>query len=124
RGYAFQEAGPIDRETGNPTGGASVAEINLETRYRIREKIQIALFADGGTVFESETPDFSGDFLVGAGVGFRYLTPVGPLRLDIATPLNSREIIGQRENEDGVLVDQTIFEDDPVQVYIALGQPF
>ncbi|RFB03882.1 autotransporter assembly complex protein TamA [Parvularcula marina] len=124
RGYAFQEAGPIDSETGNPTGGASVAEVNLETRFRVQEKIQIALFADGGSVFESETPDFSGDFLVGAGVGVRYLTPIGPIRLDVATPLDKREIRGLRENEDGMLEEQTIFQDDPIQVYIALGQPF
>lgn len=124
RGYAYQEAGPIDRETGNPTGGASVAEVNLEARYRFRENMQLAVFTDGGTVFESETPDFSGEFLVGAGIGFRYLTPIGPVRLDIATPLDKREIRGLRENDDGVLEEQTIFKDDPIQVYIALGQPF
>ena len=124
RGYAFQEAGPIDEQTGNPTGGASVAEVNLETRYKVREKIQIALFADAGSVFESETPDFSGDLLVGAGLGVRYLTPIGPVRIDIATPLNKREIMAEVENDMGVLEEQTVFRDDPIQVYIALGQPF
>lgn len=124
RGYAYQEAGPIDTETGNATGGASVSELNLEARYHVTEKIQIALFADGGSVYESETPDFRGDFLVGAGIGVRYLTPVGPIRLDVATPLDRREISALRPNENGDLELQTVFEDDPVHIYIALGQPF
>ncbi|ADM10651.1 hypothetical protein PB2503_13069 [Parvularcula bermudensis HTCC2503] len=124
RGYAYQEAGPINIETGNPTGGASITELNLEGRVMVRENIQLAVFADAGTVFESETPDFSGDTLVGAGIGVRYMSPIGPVRLDVATPLDRRRLTGLRPNDEGDLVEQTVFQDDVIQVYIALGQPF
>ena len=72
----------------------------------MREKIQIAAFIDGGTVFDSEVPDFSEELLWGAGVGGRYLTPIGPIRVDVATPINPRE------------------SDDRFFLYIALGQAF
>ena len=62
-------------------------------------------FVDGGSVSRTEVPNFS-ELRFGAGVGVRYLTPAGPLRIDIATPLDRSEF------------------DDPVQVYIALGQAF
>lgn len=105
RGFAFQEAGPLDAEL-DPIGGASLVEANIEGRVRVREKVQLAAFVDAGTVSESDFPDFSEEVLVGAGLGARYLTPIGPLRIDVATPVNGRET------------------DDPVQFYIALGQPF
>jgi len=105
RGFAYQEAGPLDAEN-NPIGGASIIEVNTEARYNLREKIQLAVFLDGGTVSDSEVPDFSEEVLWGAGIGARYLTPIGPLRVDLATPLNPRD------------------SDDEVQFYIALGQPF
>jgi len=44
-------------------------------------------FVDAGTVSTDRMPDFS-DMKVGAGVGLRYLTPFGPLRVDAAVPLN------------------------------------
>ncbi|MCI5048315.1 MAG: autotransporter assembly complex protein TamA [Aquisalinus sp.] len=105
RGFAFQEAGPLDAVL-DPIGGASLVEANIEGRVRVREKVQVAAFVDAGTVSESQFPDFSEEVLVGAGLGARYLTPIGPLRVDVATPLNGRET------------------DDPIQFYIALGQPF
>ncbi|MBD0427047.1 autotransporter assembly complex protein TamA [Aquisalinus flavus] len=105
RGFAYQEAGPLNVR-GNPIGGASIIEVNTEARYNLREKIQLALFLDGGTVSDSEVPDFSEEVLWGAGIGARYLTPIGPLRVDLATPLNPRD------------------SDDAIQFYIALGQPF
>ncbi len=165
RGYGFLEVGPlnvVERDgalvyrdgtpfafqvndegvvtddpiiTVGPIGGASIAEANLELRQRVTDTIQIAAFVDGGTVFESQTPDFSGDFFVGAGLGVRYFTPVGPLRLDVALPLNRRTIEAPRQVfEDGAPVlgpdgeptfeDETVFEDDLFGLYIALGQPF
>ena len=120
RGYAYQEAGPIDSDTGNPTGGSSLAEFNLEVRQQLTETVQLAIFMDTGSVFASETPDFSGDLLMGAGMGIRYITPIGPFRVDVATPLTPRELTSI--DESGIRV--TRFQDDPVQVYIALGQPF
>ncbi|WOI52042.1 autotransporter assembly complex protein TamA [Parvularcula sp. LCG005] len=132
RGYGYQEVGPLD-DKGAPLGGASLSEINVEARALVRENIQIAAFVDAGSVYASETPDFSGDFLIGAGLGVRYFTPIGPLRLDIATPLTPRDPIrvqrtgedGMPEfNEDGSPALTTAFRDDPIHVYIALGQPF
>ena len=95
-------------------------------RQHITKNIQIAAFYDVGTVYASETPDFSGDLLAGAGLGIRYVTPVGPLRVDVATPLNRREITQQpaptMEDPDPSI--ETVFEDAAIQIYIALGQPF
>ena len=149
RGYAFQEAGPLNAEqvgdevvylngdvlpvsgefaTIGPRGGASVAELNVEGRYLVTDSIQVAVFADTGTTFDSQTPDFSGEFFTGIGAGLRYVTPIGPIRLDVAVPLERRELVATRlvETEDGTFEPQrqTVFEDDPVGVYIALGQPF
>jgi len=86
RGYAYQGIGPRDLD-GRPTGGRSFAETSLELRIAINDRLGIVPFVDGGSVSESEFPDFSG-FKTGAGIGIRYLTPFGPLRLDAAVPLN------------------------------------
>ena len=87
-------------------------------------------------MFGSQTPDFGGEFFTGVGVGVRYLTPVGPLRVDVALPLERRKFTADRLvfDEDGspVIDDMgeqeidsvTLFEDDAFGLYIALGQPF
>ncbi|MGV6820237.1 MAG: autotransporter assembly complex protein TamA [Parvularcula sp.] len=118
RGYGYQLAGPLN-DSGTPIGGASLAEINTEARYQVRESLQLAAFVDAGSVFDNSTPSFSGDIPVGAGVGVRYFTPVGPIRVDVATPLNPRTIT---EVVDGETV--TRFQDQSLFVYIALGQAF
>ncbi len=131
RGYAFQEVGPLDDE-GDPIGGSSLAEINTEIRYSITDTIQIAAFVDAGNVYSQNTPEFSEGLLKGAGVGARYLTPVGPVRLDVATPLDRRTITRPAVddmgdpvfNEDGSRQIDTVFEDDIIHVYIAIGQAF
>jgi len=86
RGYAYQGIGPKDAE-GDPTGGLSYAEASLEARFAINDTFGIVPFVDFGTVSEHTYPDFA-EFRVGAGVGIRYLTPFGPLRIDVAMPLN------------------------------------
>jgi translocation and assembly module TamA len=86
RGYAYQGIGPKD-PLGNPTGGRSFAETSVELRFQVTDNFGIVPFIDAGTVSEGEYPDFS-DVKVGAGVGIRYLTPFGPLRVDAAVPLN------------------------------------
>ena len=59
-------------------------------------------------LFRSDSvPDFGADLFIGGGLGLRYLSPIGPLRLDVATPL-----AGKRES------------DDIVQIYISIGQAF
>ena len=86
RGYGYQDIGPVDA-AGKPTGGRSVIEASAEMRIGITDTIGIVPFVDAGLVSSSQS--FSGaDFKVGAGVGLRYKTPFGPLRIDVALPLN------------------------------------
>ena len=86
RGYAYQGVGPKDAR-GQPTGGLSYAEASVEMRMAVTDTIGIVPFVDAGTVSLEEYPDFA-DVKVGAGLGLRYLTPFGPLRLDAAVPVN------------------------------------
>jgi len=87
RGYAYQGIGPRDPATGKPTGGLSYAETSVEMRIAVNDTFGIVPFIDAGSVSQTTTPDFS-NFKVGAGIGIRYLTPFGPLRVDAAVPLN------------------------------------
>ncbi|MEO5755608.1 MAG: autotransporter assembly complex family protein [Mesorhizobium sp.] len=86
RGYAYQGIGPKDF-TGQPIGGLSFFETSVEMRIAITDTIGIVPFIDAGTVSTKSVPNFS-DVKVGAGVGLRYVTPFGPLRIDAALPLN------------------------------------
>ncbi len=86
RGYEYQGIGPKDPD-GNPIGGRSYMELSTELRVQVTETIGIVPFIDAGAVSEDEFLGSAG-FKVGAGVGLRYLTPFGPLRIDAAVPLN------------------------------------
>jgi translocation and assembly module TamA len=105
RGYPYQTVGPLKGDT--PLGGRSILELSSEVRVGITEKIGFVLFADGGNAYEPVYPDFSESLRWGTGAGIRYVTPFGPLRLDIAFPVNRREGI-----------------DDPFQVYVSIGQAY
>lgn len=105
RGFGFQEAGPLDAE-GDPVGGRSRIEGAFEARVRVIKNVQLAGFVDAGSVSASSLPDFQDEFFIGYGAGFRYLTPIGPIRADVAFPLDPRDT------------------DRGFQIYIALGQPF
>jgi translocation and assembly module TamA len=105
RGYAFQRAGPLGIHD-EPAGGLSSFETSLELRYKLTETIGIVPFVDAGNVYSSDFPDFTKRVLIGAGIGVRYYTGLGPLRLDLATPLHQRE------------------GDRPLQIYVSLGQAF
>lgn len=107
RGYGYQAIGPLDSAGGN-TGGRSLVEGSFEARIRtgfFGGALQVVPFIDAGSVSASVTPTFE-DIRIGAGVGVRYLTGFGPLRLDVATPVNPRS------------------GDSPVAVYVSLGQAF
>lgn len=107
RGYGFQLVGPLD-SANNPQGGRSVYEVGTELRYKITDTIGAVAFFEGGNVYTDLAPDFGQDgFLWSAGVGARYYTAIGPLRVDVAFPLDRRNGI-----------------DDAFQVYIGLGQAF
>ncbi|WP_119677481.1 autotransporter assembly complex protein TamA [Indioceanicola profundi] len=105
RGYGYQEVGPIGID-GEPLGGRSLIEVGAEVRFKVTESIGLVPFIDGGNVFISEYPDFDEELRWGAGLGVRYYTGIGPLRLDVAFPLNKRQ------------------RDSDWQLYISLGQAF
>lgn len=86
RGYSYQEISPRDA-AGNATGGLSYGTVSAEARVKITDTISIVPFADVGSVSAEAVPDFN-DLRAGAGVGLRYATPFGPIRLDVALPLN------------------------------------
>ncbi|WP_246272773.1 autotransporter assembly complex protein TamA [Oricola thermophila] len=86
RGYAYRGIG-VD-VSGGTSGGRSLLEASAEIRQDITDTIGIVGFADIGHVNNGSIPDFSGDIRIGAGIGLRYNTGLGPLRLDAAVPLN------------------------------------
>ncbi len=105
RGYPYQEVGP--EKDGDPAGGRSLIEISAEMRWKWSKSFGSAAFVDGGTVDDDPLPRWSSDhFSWGCGVGLRYFTGIGPLRLDVAFPLNNRD------------------EVDSFQIYLSLGQAF
>ncbi|KQV73230.1 hypothetical protein ASC90_07455 [Rhizobium sp. Root1220] len=89
RGYGYQEISPRNAEN-RETGGASYVIGSFETRVKVTDTIGVVPFIDVGTVSADLAPDFS-DIRAGAGIGIRYATPFGPLRLDFAVPLNKYE---------------------------------
>lgn len=86
RGYGYQRIGPEDSND-TPIGGLSRFESSLELRKQITENIQLVPFVDVGAVGAGRVPAF-GELYYGAGLGIRYATPIGPLRLDVAMPIN------------------------------------
>lgn len=107
RGYKYKTVSPLDN-TFKPTGGRSMMIYSLEGRYRQSQDIGWVLFWDFGNVYSNRLPNLSKKFLHSVGVGFRYFTPVGPIRLDIAFPLDKRPH-----------VDKSSY-----QGYLSIGQAF
>jgi len=87
RGYGYQRIGPLDAQ-GDPIGGRSLAEFGLEARFRFGD-LGVVPFLDGGSLTEKAAPDLR-HWQLGTGVGFRYYSNFGPIRVDIGTPLNRR----------------------------------
>ncbi len=85
RGYKYQSIGPQFPD-GNPEGGTSIVAGTIELRQRILSDYGFAAFVDGGQVSASRSP-FVGGLKFGAGIGARYYTSFGPIRLDVAVPL-------------------------------------
>lgn len=104
RGFGYQEIGP--RENGDPLGGRSLVEAAAELRFKLTDKIGFVTFVDAGDVGEKPMPEFT-NLSVGAGAGLRYYTGFGPVRFDVAVPMNNRETL-----------------DSNFQVYISIGQAF
>ena len=122
RGFGFQQLGPravypdpdfeFDPENPDevadtiyrPLGGRSLNEAAAEVRYRFGN-FGVVGFLDVGQVYEDSVPDFS-DLRYGVGIGGRYYTNFGPLRFDVAMPLDKRE------------------GESSFAVYVSIGQAF
>ncbi|MEO7827353.1 MAG: BamA/TamA family outer membrane protein [Allosphingosinicella sp.] len=104
RGYGFQRLGPRDPVFDDPIGGRSLTEFALEARIRFGNWGVVPFF-DGGNISTSSLPKFD-NLKFGAGVGVRYHTRFGPIRVDVGTPLNPNK------------------GDSRVAVYVSLGQAF
>ena len=105
RGYEFKSLGPRDA-FGNVTGGKSLFEASLEARIRITETLGVVPFFDMGQAYSGSLPDGSAPLRYAAGLGLRYYTAVGPIRFDVAVPLQRRT--GER----------------PYAFYVSIGQAF
>jgi len=104
RGYEYQSISPRD-SAGELVGGRSLFEMSAEVRYRASDTLGYVAFLDGGAAGSNTEPPLD-TLSYGAGVGLRYYTAFGPLRADIAVPLNKKE------------------GDADFQVYISIGQAF
>ena len=105
RGYNYLSVGPTG-PGGAVVGGRSLFDTSAELRVKVTDTIGIVPFFDAGDAFASSIPDFSGRMQMAAGLGLRYYTGIGPIRLDVAAPLNRRP------------------GDPPVAVYVSIGQAF
>ena len=114
RGYRYQSVGPEFAGTQDPIGGTEIEAASIEFRQRIVGNFGATAFLDGGAVTASSSgipSDFHingvpNDFRIGVGLGLRYYTPIGPVRLDVAMPTKRRS------------------GDDSFEIYIGLGQAY
>jgi translocation and assembly module TamA len=104
RGYRYQTLGPQFPDE-KPTGGTAISAGTVEMRQRILGNYGVVGFVDVGQVSANGEP-FTSDWHAGAGVGARYYTPIGPIRLDVAVPLNK------------------LPGGDSFELYIGIGQAF
>ena len=105
RGYAYNELGPTVW-WGAVVGGRSVFDASAELRVKVTDTIGVVPFFDIGNAFTSSFPTFDEQLFAAAGLGLRYYTSVGPIRLDVAFPLERRAGTG------------------PVAIYVSIGQSF
>ena len=104
RGYEYQGVAPRLPDN-TPRGGLSLFEVSAEVRRDLFRNFQGVVFVDAGSVGFDQAPDFS-NMRYGAGFGLRYKLPFGPIRADVAFPLDKRE------------------GDADFQVYVSIGQAF
>ena len=107
RGYPYRTLGPIG-PFNLPVGGRSLLEASLEARVKITDTIGVVPFFDAGTAFASALPDFDEKIRKAVGLGLRYYTGIGPIRADLAVPLDPYRGGHVR----------------PVVLYLSLGQSF
>lgn len=105
RGQPYQSLG-VDLGGGNIVGGRSFVGLSAEARINVTDNIGIVGFADAGYIGAEEFYDGSGEWHSGAGLGLRYATGVGPIRLDVAVPTSGPDT------------------EDDFQIYVGIGQSF
>ena len=105
RGYAYNELGPTVF-WGAVVGGKSLFDASAELRVKVTDTIGVVPFFDIGNAFASNFPNFDQHLFTAVGLGLRYYTSVGPIRLDVAFPLERHAGTG------------------PVAVYVSIGQSF
>ena len=88
RGYGFKSIG-VNDGSGIVTGGRYVLEGSIEARAKVTDTIGVVGFVDGGYVAADTFPGID-DLRIGVGAGLRYYTGLGPLRFDVAIPLNKK----------------------------------
>lgn len=103
RGYGFQAIGPRDLNN-DPIGGRSLAELSVEARIRFGN-FGVVPFVDAGNISAGGLPTLD-ELRIGAGLGVRYYSSFGPIRVDVGTPLNPQP------------------GDSPIAVYVSLGQAY
>jgi translocation and assembly module TamA len=86
RGYDYKELGPKDK-TGTVVGGRYLSVVSAEYEHPILENWGVAAFVDAGDAYNDEGIDIK----TGVGLGVRWYSPIGPIRLDFAVPLNEAE---------------------------------
>jgi len=104
RGQPFQS---LTAELGgNPIGGTAFFGLQAEARVNVTDTIGVVGFYDYGFIGSDALPFDNGDWHAGAGLGLRYDTGIGPIRLDLATPASGSDA-GER-----------------LEIYIGIGQAF
>lgn len=112
RAYGYKLLGPLDINR-VPLGGRSILEYGLEGRFRVTDTIGIVVFAEAGSISSKPAPDVSSQTrLWGIGAGVRYYTGIGPIRLDVATPMKRRRDAAGKTIDSGY------------QFYLSVGQAF
>jgi outer membrane protein assembly complex protein YaeT len=107
RGYPWQKLGPLD-SSGKPFGGESMAIGSVEIRFPLYKELGGVVFVDGGNAWDDVLSQDIGVIRLTSGVGLRYATPVGPIRLDFGYQINP---------PDNALQDR-------YEVYLSVGQAF
>ncbi len=140
RGFPENQAGPRDPVTGFPLGGGAFLFFNTELRFPLVGKtLGGVLFHDMGNVYPSlndisfrvhqeNRQDF--DYMVhSVGLGFRYRTPVGPVRLDFGYSPNAPRFVGYPGTREDLLNSSPPYPTVPLRVspfqfFFSLGQTF
>jgi len=89
RGFSLEELGPVNKETGKVTGGKYLAVGSLELERHLYKQVSGALFVDAGNAFD---PKYQNKIEVGTGLGLRFKTVLGPVRLDFGFGISHKSV--------------------------------